>query len=338
MWVSKKFLVLVLCIVVGLVISGNLTGQAFRPVLEKVKETGVISIGMREDARPFAYVDERGEHVGFSIDMAWLLVKKLEEYAGKPVRVEGVPVTAPTRVPLVVNGTIDIEMSSTTHTAPRDDVVDFSEPFFISETTFMVRAGEGIRTLTDLNGKIVGAARGTTNLAALQKIIEEGVIKPAGLVIVESHTEGLLALETRKIDAYFTDTSLLMGLRASAKNPEAFEIILESIHAEPYGWMMRENDSDWRDFVNHLLIWTLQTKCVDELATLSRISLVVNGTPKDIQILSECKDPAFTIYDAIYDKWMGPESAVPIPRSAEFNAVLKGIQWPDVLSVWPVKK
>ncbi len=338
MWISKKFLVLVLCLLLGLVLSGNLTGQAFRPVLEKVKADGVISIGMREDARPFAYVDERGEHVGFSVDMAWLLVKKLEEFAGKPIRVEGVAVTAPTRVPLVVNGTIDIEMSSTTHTAPRDDVVDFSEPFFISETTFMVRKDSGIKTLADLNGKIVSAARGTTNLKALQKIIDEGVIKPAALVIVESHTEGLLALQTGKIDAYFTDTSLLMGLRMSAKDPENYEIILESIHAEPYGWMMRENDSDWRDFVNHFLIWTLQTKCVDELATLSHISLVVNGTPKDIQIVAECKEPGFTIFDAIYDKWMGPGSAVPIPRSAEFNALLKGIQWPDVLEVWPAKK
>lgn len=327
MWVSKKFLVLVLCIALAAVLSGSLAGQAFRPVLEKVKDTGVISIGMREAARPFAYINERGEHVGFSIDMAHLMVSKLEEYAGRKIEVKEVTVTPKTRVPLVANGTVDVEMGSSTHTAPREDVVDFSLPFFLSETTFMVRAGEGIKHLSDLNGKIVASARGTTNLKALQKIIEEGVIHPKSVVIVETHAEGFLALKTKKIDAYFTDTSLLVGLRASAEHPENYEIILESIHSEPYGWMMRENDSDWRDFIDNFLIWTLQTKCEDELDTL-----------KELGILTECEDPAWTIFDAIYDKWMGPDTKTPLPRSQSYNDLLKGIQWPDVLEVWPTKK
>jgi len=329
MRISKKLLVVVLlAAVAGTVLATtNLIGQCPPPVLQKVKDTGVIKVGMREAARPFAYIDEQGNHVGFSVDMAYLLVQKLSEYAGRAVKITPITVTPKTRIPLVVNGTVDVEMGSTTHTAPREDVADFSLPFFLSQTMFMVRADSGIKTLQDLNGKIVSSARGTTNLKALQDIIAKGIIKPKSLVIVETHAEGLLALETGKIDAYFTDQSLLMGLKMSAKHPEDFVIINESIHSEPYGWVMRENDSDWRDFVNNFLIWTLQTPCSDELATLQKLNIV-----------TECKDPNFTIFDAIYDKWMGPNSKVPLPRSTSFNDMLEGIQWPDVLEVWPTTK
>lgn len=325
MRISRKFLVVVLFGVFMALVSGEVAAQS---VLDKVKETGTIAIGMREDARPFAYLDAKGNVVGFSIDFAWLMVKKLAEYAGREITVTEVPVIAPTRIPLLVAGTIDIEMSSTTITGPRDAVVDFTIPFFISETTFMVRVDAGIKRLADLNGKIVSSARGTTNLKALQEIVERGVIKPLSLIIVESHSEGLLALEMGKIDAYFTDTSLLMGLRASAKNPEAYEIILEPIHAEPYGWMVRENDPEWRDWVNWFLIWTLQTPCINAIDTL-----------KELGILTECKDPTWTIYDAIYDKWLGPDAEVHIPRSPDFDAYLKVIsKWPGILEVWPKPK
>jgi ABC-type amino acid transport substrate-binding protein len=324
--ISKRSWVLVLMVMVGLLMasSSHLIGQAFQPVLEKVKETGVLAVGMREAARPFAYIDERGVHVGFSVDMAYLLAEKLEEYAGREIEVKPVTVTPATRIPVVVAGTVDVEMGSTTHTAPRNMVVDFSQVFFISETTFMVRKDEGIKTLKDLDGKIVSSARGTTNLKALERIIAEGVIKPKDLVIVDTHAKGFLALEMKKIDAYFTDTSLLMGLKMAAKDPDAYEIILEPIHSEPYGWMVRENDSDWLDFVNFFLIWTLQTKCEEALEDL-----------KDAGIMEECKDPGFSIFDAIYDKWMGPEAEVPIPRTDEYNALLAGIQVPGVTEVWP---
>lgn len=217
-------------------------------------------------------------------------------------------------------------MGSSTHNGPREDVLDFSLPFFISETVFAVRTGEGIDSLDDLNGKIVGAMRATTNLMALEKIIEEGVINPSNLVVVETHAMGLMALETKKIDAYFTDASLLTGVIGQSKDPEKFVIVPESIHAEPYGWMMREGDSDFRDFVNHFLIWTLQTKCTDEIATLLALGILI-----------DCKDPTWTIFDAIYDKWMGPESKAYTPRSPAFEHLLAGIQWPDILEVWPKK-
>ncbi len=326
MRLSKSFLVMLLIGLLTFMLASNSIGQQFRPVIEKVKDTGVLKIGCREAARPFAYVDEKGNMVGFSQDLAFLLAKKLEKRVGREVKVEQISFAGPARIAVLTTGKVDLEPGSSTHTAAREDVVDFSVPFFFTDTVFAVRKGEGIDSLEDLDGKIVGSMTGTTNLKALRKIIDKGVIDPQHLVIVETHAKGFLALQTEKVDAYFTDTSLLMGLKMAAKNPEDYEIILESIHTEPYGWMMREGDSDWRDFVNHFFFWTLQTKCTDELDTLSELG-----------ILSECRDPDFTIFDAVYDKWMGPESATPIPRTPDFNRYLELMQWPGVEEVWPTK-
>lgn len=296
-------------------------------VIQKVKNTGVLKVGCRESARPFAYVNEEGKRVGFSQDMAFLLANKLEERVGREVKVKQIAFAGASRVPIVAQGTIDVEMGSSTHTAPRDDVLDFSLPFFLTETVSAVRKGEGIDSLDDLDGKIVGSMRATTNLKALNEAVDTGVIDPKRVEVFETHAKGFMGLRTGKIDAYFTDTSLLKGVIASAKNPDNYKIIPESIHAEPYGWMMRENGSDWRDFVNNFLIWTLNTKCSAELDTLSNLG-----------ILDKCKDPNFSIFDAVYDKWMGPEAAIPIPRTPAFNHLLAGMKFPDVQQVWPKKE
>lgn len=283
----------------GLFSGGPVLAQ--ETALERIARTGQFRVGMREDAAPFAYIDESGQHVGFSVDMAYLLAEKLGEYAGRPIEVIPVTVTPQTRIPLVVNGTIDIEMGSTSKTAARQLQVDFSLPFFVSETVFMVRADSGITTLSDLTGKAVGAASGTTNLKALRENIEAGVFNPSNVVVVDTHSRGVLALRTGRVDAYFTDASLLVGLRGVSPNPAELEIIYEAIHSEPYGWLIPKGDATFRDFVDHFIIWTLETG----------------------------------IFYEIYDKWMGPGSRTPIPRSSEYEALLKGIQWPGVTEVWP---
>jgi len=302
---SKRILALVLLVtMVALLLSSNsLIGQVAKPTIERIGETDKIRVGFRETSPPFAYVDERGEYVGFSVDMAKLLVNRLSVYFGKDIGLVPIAVEAKTRVPLVANSTIDISMECCTHSAARDEVVDFSLPYFLAETLFITRADSGITTLQDLNGKIVSATRGTTNLEALENVIDEGVIAPQDLVITESHSKAFYALKTKKIDAHFTDSSLLMGLKMSADHPEDYVIIKESISYEPYGFPVREGDSDFLDFVNNFLIWTL-----------------VTGK-----------------YYEVYDEWMGPESGVPIPRSAGFDALLDTMQWPGVSADWPEK-
>lgn len=296
---------IVAAVVLSLVVwSAGAFAQQAEPTLERIYRTGVLRVGMREAAPPFAFVDASGNHAGFSVDMAYLLAEKLSEWAGKPIRVQEVTVTPATRIPAVTSGIVDIEMGSTSMTAARELVIDFTLPFFVSETQFIVRKDSGIRSLSDLNGKIVASAEGTTNLQALQRVVQEGWFNPAAVMTVETHAMGFLSLQQGRIDAYFTDASLLVGLRASAANPDDYVIIPEAIHLEPYGWMVPENDSDWRDFVNHFFLWTLETG----------------------------------VFYEIYDKWMGPGSETEIPRSQAYEHYLQMVRWPGLDEAWPGRR
>ncbi|RLB03645.1 MAG: ABC transporter substrate-binding protein [Deltaproteobacteria bacterium] len=263
--------------------------------LEKIEKTGKIKIGFREGSIPFAYVDPKvGKHVGFSVDMAKLLAENLSKRFGKKIEIVPYTVTPKTRIPMVVNGTIDIEMGSTTYTQKREDVADFSMIFFFSETTFLVAKDSGIKTLQDLNGKKVGAARGTTNLRAVEKLAKEGKFKPKAIIVTETHPQGMLALKTGKIDAYSTDRSLLEGLRMKDDHPGKWMTVPFAIAYEPYAYIVRENDSDFRDFVNNTIIWAIKTGKFFEL----------------------------------YEKWMGPKGVVPIPMSQAYKSYLEMMVYP----------
>ena len=263
--------------------------------MEKIEKTGKIKLGFREGSIPFAYVDPKvGKHVGFSVDMAKLLAENLSKRFGKKIEIVPYTVTPKTRIPMVVNGTIDIEMGSTTYTQKREEVADFSMIFFFSETTFLVSKDSGIKTLQDLNGKKVGAARGTTNLRAVEKLAKEGKFKPKAIIVTETHPQGMLALKTGKIDAYSTDRSLLEGLRMKDDHPEKWMTVPFAIAYEPYAYIVRENDSDFRDFVNNTIIWSIKTGKFFEL----------------------------------YDKWMGPKGVVPIPMSQAYKNYLEMMVYP----------
>jgi ABC-type amino acid transport substrate-binding protein len=263
--------------------------------MDKIEKTGKIKVGFREDSVPFAFIDPKvGKQVGFSVDMASLLAENLSTYFGKKIEVEPVTITTKTRIPMVVNGTVDTEMGSTTYTQEREDVVDFSLIFFVSETTFLVPKDSPIKTKQDLTGMRLGGARGTTNLKAIEDQAAAGEYKPKEIVTTEGHAQGFLALKTGKIDAYATDRSLLEGLRMKDENPNAWRTVDFAIAYEPYGYMMRENDSDFRDFVNNTILWAIKT-----------------GT-----------------FYKLYDKWMGPKGLVPIPMSQAYKDYLKIIVYP----------
>ncbi|MCX6094192.1 MAG: amino acid ABC transporter substrate-binding protein [Candidatus Bipolaricaulota bacterium] len=314
--------------VLDLLVVGMLAGTAFAAtgggVLGEIASTGVFRVGLRSDVRPFAYVDELGRPAGFCVDMALLLTAKLSEYAGRPVEMQVVPITSTNRLDKVASGEAMIEMGASTHNATRDVVVDFSLPYFLSETSFMVRASGGIVSLADLAGKTVCAARGTSNLPALEAAVADGRVPASLIEVADSHEQGVKWLRDGKVDAYFTDTVLLQSLRASWPKPADFVVVQESIHTEPYGWILPEDDSDWRDFVDNFLIWTLEVSCAEEVFLLDELG-----------IMSACRDGEWSVFDAVYDKWFGPLSATPIARSAQFDALLATMQWPDVLEVWP---
>ena len=273
-----------------------LSGPAIAgPTMDKIEKSGKLKVGFREGSIPFAFIDPKvGHHVGFSVDMAGLLAEKLSERFGKKIEIVPFTVTPKTRIPMVVNGTIDVETGSTTYTAKREAVADFSLIFFFSETTFLVAKDAGIKTLTDLNGKRVGAARATTNLKAVQQLADAGKFKPDGIVVTETHPQGMLALKSGKIDAYSTDRSLLEGLKMKDKDPDKWMTVDFAIAYEPYAYIMRENDSDFRDFVNNTILWSIKSGKFYEF----------------------------------YEKWMGPKGVVPIKMSQAYKDYLQMIVYP----------
>ncbi len=263
--------------------------------MDQIQKTGKIKLGFREGSIPFAFVDPKvGKHVGFSVDMAGELAKYLGMRFGKKIEIVPFTVTPKTRIPMVVNRTVDIEMGSTTYTQKREEQADFSMIFFFSETTFLVPKDSGIKTLADLNGKRVGAARGTTNLMAIEALVKEGKFKPKDIIVTETHPQGMLALRSGKVEAYSTDRSLLEGLRMKDQNPDKWMTVPFAIAYEPYAYISREGQSDFRDFVNNTLLWSIKTGKFFEL----------------------------------YEKWMGPKGLVPIPMSEAYKNYLQMMVYP----------
>jgi ABC-type amino acid transport substrate-binding protein len=263
--------------------------------MDLIEKSGKIKLGFREGSIPFAFVDPKvGKHVGFSVDMAHLLAENLGKRFGKKIEIVPHTVTPKTRIPMVVNGTVDVEMGSTTYTQKREEQADFSMVFFFSETTFLVAKDSGIKKIEDLNGKRVGAARGTTNLRAIEALVNEGVFKPKDILVTETHPQGMLALRGGKIEAYSTDRSLLEGLRMKDQNPDKWMTVPFAIAYEPYAYIMREGNSDFRDFVNNTVIWDIKTGKFYEF----------------------------------YEKWMGPKGLVPIPMSQAYKNYLEMMVYP----------
>jgi ABC-type amino acid transport substrate-binding protein len=245
-------------------------------VLEKIRRTGVLTAGTRGTSIPFAFVNEKNEWIGFSIDLLEAIHARLEKRSGKRIRLVIKEVTHETRIPLVVNRTIDVECGSTTYTRARDESVDFSVNFFFTGTQLLVKKGSGIKGVADLAGKRVGGIPGSTGEKALR------IVQPkADVVPFQDNGAGFLALEQGRIVAYVQDSILLAGLVTQAENPKDYEVVGSFLSKDPYSCMVPENDSKWRDFVNHTLM-----------------ELIDSGK-----------------FFTLYDKWFGLRGLVPYPMS-----------------------
>ena len=245
-------------------------------VLERIGRTGVLTAGTRGISIPFAFINEKNELIGFSIDLLEAIRARLEKKLGKPIKLEKKEIDLATRIRLVANRSIDVECSSITYTRGRDETVDFSINFFFTGTQLLAKKGSGIKGVADVAGKRVGVYPGTTNekaLRASQPKVE--------VVTFQDNGAGFLALEQGRIVAYAQDGILLAGLAAKARNPKDYEVVGDFFSKDPYSCMVPENDSKWRDFVNHTFM-----------------ELIDSGK-----------------FFALYDKWFGERGVVPYPMS-----------------------
>lgn len=217
-------------------------GHTSSGTLAKIAESGEIVLGHRESSVPFAYLDENQKPVGYSIDLCMKIVDAVAEELGQELTVKYVPVNPKTRIALMANGTIDLECGSTTNNLTRQQQVEYLPVTFVTGTKIMVRKDSGINSVLDLDGKAVALAQGTTNERAVLAAVEE-----AGLDVkvlpVRDHAEGMLSLETDRVDAYATDHILLFGLISKSKNPDDFTVVGDFLSFDPYALMVRRDDS-----------------------------------------------------------------------------------------------
>jgi len=262
------------------------------PTLKKIKAAGEISIGHREASVPFAYMDQAGKPIGYSVDLCLKIVDEVKKELNAPnLKVKFVAINAQTRIPLIANGTIDIECGSTTNNLTRAKQVDFLPVTFITGSKLLVKKGSGIKSLNDLNGKRASISSGTTNERAFLAEVEKRKLKVEA-VMVKDHPLAMLNLESGRVDAYASDDVLLYGMISTAKDPSQWEVVGEFFSYDPYGLMIPRNDSDYR---------LLATRVLSDLMRSGEM-------------------------EKIYDKWFNPgPTNIRIPLSADLKKAF-GIQ------------
>jgi ABC-type amino acid transport substrate-binding protein len=221
--------------------------------LDKVKQSGTITIAYRESSIPFSYLDNKAQPVGFGYEICLKIVDEVKKATGlADLKVATQSVTSANRIPLLQNGTIDIECGSTTNNAERGKQVQFATNYFYTGTRFLVKSGTTVKTIDDLKGKAVVSTTGTTNYKILRNLNEE---KKLGfdLMAAKDHAESALMVESGRAVAFGMDDILLYGLRASSQNPASLAVVGEPIQVEPYAIMIRLDDPAFKKLVDGTL-------------------------------------------------------------------------------------
>ena len=240
-------------LVATMLFAGPAFGAELDGTLKKIKASNTITLGYREDARPFAFVGDDGKPAGYSVDLCTRIAASVAKELGLfNLQTKWVKVTPENRISSVVNGTVDLECGSTTASLTRQEQVDFSLQTFIDGGSLLVTDVSGIRDLTTLAGKKVAVVPGTTTEKALISVLAKRSIR-ATIVPVKNHAEGVAALDNRTIDAYASDRTLLIGMGRTSKSPEKLSLIEEFFSYEPHGFMLKRGDAAFRLSVNRAL-------------------------------------------------------------------------------------
>jgi len=221
--------------------------------LDKVKQTGTITLAYRESSIPFSYLDDKAQPVGFGHEICLKIVDEVKKATGRSdLKVNLQAVTSANRIPLLQNGTIDIECGSTTNNSTRGKQVQFAINYFYTGTKFLVKTGTTVKTIDDLKGKTVVSTTGTTNFQILRNLNEE---KKLGIDLLgaKDHADSALMVESGRAVAFGMDDILLYALRASSQNPASLAVVGEAIQVEPYAIMLRKDDPAFKKLVDDTL-------------------------------------------------------------------------------------
>jgi len=207
----------------------------------KVKASGTVTMGVRDSSGALSYTLGDGKYAGYHVDVCHRILDNLEKAAGKKLDIKYLPVTSQNRIPLVQNGTVDIECGSTTNNATRQKDVAFALTTYVEEVRIAVKSNSGITGINQLNGKNVVTTTGTTSVQHLRKHERANGVDFKE-VYGKDHAESFLLLEAGRADAFVMDGQILAGNIALSKNPADFKIVGEVLSVEPIAIMLRKDD------------------------------------------------------------------------------------------------
>jgi glutamate/aspartate transport system substrate-binding protein len=231
--------------------------------LKKIKDSGSITIGHRDASIPFSYYDDKQQPIGYAMDLCYRIVDAVRTELKMPkIDIKYQLVTSANRIPLMANGTIDLECGSTTNNLDRQKQVWFTITHFVTANRFVAKRSASLRTLDDLKGKTIVSTAGTTNI---KQITELNAQKNLGASIISAngHPEAFLMVETGRAAAFVMDDILLYSLVATSKAPAEYEISADALSVEPYGIMVRKDDAAFKKVVDAAMVNTYKSGAIN---------------------------------------------------------------------------
>src|SRR5690606_8747229 len=235
--------------------------------LEKIKASGEIALGHRDASIPFSYLDDKQQPIGYSMDICHEIVKAVEKKLGvEKLKVKLVPVTSSTRIPLLANGTVDLNCGSSTNTKERQAQVSFAPTTFVTATRYASKKADNFEKLEDLKGKTVVSTAGTSNIRWATGANQQ---QNLGLNIIpaKDHAEAMLTVERGRATAFFMDDILLAGLVATSRNPAEWVISKDAYTVEPYAIMEPKDDPEFKKLVDDTIIGLMKDGSLEKLYT-----------------------------------------------------------------------
>ncbi|WP_458376859.1 transporter substrate-binding domain-containing protein [Pseudomonas pergaminensis] len=268
--------------------------------LKKIRDNGYITLAIRDAAIPFSYyIDASGVPVGFSHDLQLQVVETLKRELQMPqLQVRYVLVTSQTRIPLIQNGTADLECGSTTNNAERQQQIAFSLGIFEVSTRLLTRTRSGIIDFQDLNGENVVTTAGSTSERLLKKMNAEQTMG-MNVISAKDHGEAFLMLESGRAIAFMLDDAILAGELVKARTPTDWHIVGKPQSHEVYGCMMRKNDLSFKNLVDRALIQTFASGQINKLYNVWFLQPI---PPKNINLNLPMSDELKKLYAEPTDK------------------------------------
>ncbi|MBC7602404.1 MAG: amino acid ABC transporter substrate-binding protein [Ramlibacter sp.] len=248
-----------LALAIAAIAAGGAQAQA-TDTIAKVKASGKIVMGVRESSQPLSYTLGDGKFTGYHVELCERIIKAMAPTA----KIEYTPVTSANRIPLVQNGTVDIECGSTTNNATRQKDVAFGLTTYVTEVRTAVKTNSGITSIAQLNGRSVATTTGTTSVALLRRN-ERATGVDFKEVYGKDHADSFLLLESGRADAFVMDDNILAGLIAGSKSPKDFHIVGETLNIEPIAIMIRKDDPAMKKAVDDQIRGMMKSGDLDKL-------------------------------------------------------------------------